>query len=99
MLASRSDRSDKSKSALVSPRARNPARHLKIEIAALANIRKLLVLIAVLRNAPDAEANVSTVRDFLLLHKLQMQIVERGMPIVYGTRGRMRHCQAGKLSA
>ena len=62
---------------------------LEIEISALALIGELLVLIAVLGNAAYSEANVRAVRDFLILHKLQTQVIEgRLRPWCTATRGR-----------
>src|SRR5271157_4690551 len=57
---------------------------LEVEIPALALVGELFVLIAVLGNASYSETNVSAVRDFLFLHKLQLKIIE--CRITHGVR-------------
>src|SRR5208337_1609968 len=57
---------------------------LEIKISALALVGELFVFVAVLGNAPYPEANVRVVRDFLILHKLQMKVIERR--ITHGVR-------------
>ena len=51
--------------------------HLQVEIAALANVGEMFVVVAMLRDAADSEANMSDVRERLVPHKLQLQVVKR----------------------
>ena len=72
--------------------------HLQVEIAALADVGEMFVVVAMLRDVADAKANVSAVRKRFVPHKLQMKIVKRrrahrvGPPEV-----RIRHDQFRKI--